>query len=299
MQIRMDWRAADFDWNRARAFLAVAEAGSLSAAARAMGMTQPTVGRQIAALERELGVALFERGPRGLALTPGGADLVEPVRGMFESATQLALTASGRSQTVEGTVCVSASETVAAFELPALLAPLAGIAPRLEIEIVASNAISDLRRREADIAVRNVRPTQRELVARKVKEIPAWLYATPDLIERLGAPAAPVDLANAPFVGFQSSDRLMDGLNVRGFSLTPANFRRRSESELVRWEMVKQGLGIGVFTEDIGDREPLVRRVLPNMEPIMVPVWLTAHREVRTSRRVRLVYDLLLEGLAG
>ena len=289
----MDWRSVKFDWNRARAFLVTAEEGSLSAAARALGMTQPTLGRQVAALEQELGVTLFVRTGRGLTPTLSGLELVDHVRAMSDAANRVSLTASGQSQVIEGSVCISASEAVAAFHLPPILAKLREIAPGIDIEVVATNAVSSLTRREADIAVRHFRSTQPDLIARKLRDVPAWLYASPACLDRIGRPVAPADLSRAAFIGFAGSDRLIDGLNTLGLNLKRSNFKIFSDSELVRWEMVKQGLGIGVITEDIGDREPLVQKVLPAMAPIMVPVWLTTHRELRTSRRIRVVYDLL------
>ena len=299
MRWRMNWPNVSFDWNAARAFLATVEEGSLSAAARALGATQPTLGRQVAALERELGVTLFQRVGRGLTLTASGLELVDQVRAMAEAASQVALIASGQSQTIEGLVRISASEVVAALQLPPILAKLRDIAPGVEVEIVASNLVSDLRRREADIAIRHFRPTEPDLIARKLTEIAAWLYATPAYLQRIGRLDTLADLSRATFVGFANSARLMDGLNGVGLSLKPANFSLISESELVRWELVKQGLAIGVITEDIGDQEPAVQRVMPDMPPIMVPFWLTTHRELHTSRRIRLVFDLLAAELVA
>ena len=296
--MRMDWRLVSFDWNHARALIVTVEEGSLSAAARALGMTQPTLGRQVAALEQELGLVLFERVGRGLTLTPSGLELVEHVRAMAEAANRVSLTASGQSQAIDGSVRISASEVVATHQLPPILIKLRDLAPGIEIEIVATDAISDLSRREADIAVRHFRPTQPDLITRKVKDVPAWLYAAPAYLHRIGHPATPSDLSDAVFVGFDGADRMMNYLNALGFSLTRANFKLCSESELVRWEMVKQGLGVAVITEDVGEREPLVVKVLPTMAPIVVPVWLTTHRELNTSRRIRLVYDLLAAELA-
>jgi len=151
----MDWNSVNFDWNRARAFLVTAEEGSLSAAARALGMAQPTLGRQVDALERELGVTLFQRVGRGLVLTPGGLALLDHVRAMGEAANRVSLSAFGQSQSIEGTICISASETYAAVLLPPIIAKLRLAEPRIKIEIIASHTTSDLRRREADIALRN------------------------------------------------------------------------------------------------------------------------------------------------
>lgn len=289
----MDWKSINFDWNRARAFLVTAQEGSLSAAARALGMTQPTLGRQVSALENELGVVLFERIGRGLVLTPGGLELVEHVRLMGEAANQVSLTANGQSQTIEGTICITASEVHAAFLLPPIIAKLRQAEPGIDIEIVASNNTRDLGRREADIAIRSFRPTQPELIARKIKDVQARLYATPNYLKRIGIPISPDTIQRAEFIGFDNTDRLLNGLNTLGLNLTKENFPIRTENHLVLWELVKQGLGVGIMQADVGDAEPLVERALPKLEPIMFPIWLTAHRELKTSRRVRLVFDLL------
>ncbi|NQV80806.1 MAG: LysR family transcriptional regulator [Alphaproteobacteria bacterium] len=294
----MDWRSVKFDWNRARAFLVTAEEGSLSAAARALGSTQPTLGRQVDALEQELGVALFSRAGRGLALTPSGLELLDHVRAMGDAAGRVSLTASGQSQSIEGTVCITASEATAAYLLPPIIARLRRAEPGIDIEIVASNTPSDLRRREADIAIRNFRPTQPDLVAKKIKDVAVGLYASPQYLQRIGTPTAPADLQRVDFIGFDSTDVLIKALNALGLNLTPRNFPVLTENHLVLWEMVKHGVGVGVMPEDIGDAEPLVRRVLPGRHPRIAPLWLTAHRELSTSRRIRVVFDFLAEALA-
>ena len=297
MHFCMDWRAIKFDWNRARAFLVTAEEGSLSAAARVLGMAQPTLGRQVAALEAELGVALFERAGRGLVLTPGGLELVDHVRTMAEAAGRVSLAASGQSQSIEGTVCLSASEVYATYRLPPIVARLRRLEPKLTIEIVATNALSDLRRREADIALRNVRPSDPTLVARKLREDAAALYATDDYLARIGRPRTPTDLSGADFIGFDDNAELLNGLNARGFDLTAANFTVSCGDHVVHWELVKQGVGISIFPTWLGDAAPGLVRVLPEMAPLLFPVWLTAHRELTSSRRVRLVFDLLVDAL--
>lgn len=294
----MDWKSINFDWNRARAFLVTAEEGSLSAAARALGMTQPTLGRQVTALEQELGIVLFERVGRGLALTPSGLDLVSHVRNMGEAANRVSLAASGQSQSIQGHICISASEVHAAFLLPPIIAKLRQTAPGIAIEIIASNTASDLSRREADIAIRSFRPTQAELIARKIKDVAARLYASKAYLKRIGTPTCPEDLQCADFIDFDDSDRLLNGLNELGLNLTRENFPIQTKNHIVQWQMVKQGLGIGVMPENIGDAEPLVQRALPELDPIVFPIWLTTHRELNTSRRVRLVFDLLAAELA-
>jgi len=293
----MDWRSVKFDWNRAKAFLVTAEEGSLSAAARALGMAQPTLGRQVDALEEELGVILFERVGRGFSLTPSGVELLEHVRAMGDAANRVGLAAAGQSQSIDGTICIAASETYAAMLLPPIVAKLRRAEPGLHIEIVASTKASDLKRREADIAIRNFQPSEPDLIAKKIRDVPARLYATPGYLERIGNPKLPYDLRQADFISVDRS-RFMSGLNALGLNLTERNFPILTENYLVMWELVKHGLGIGILDGNLGDAEPLVRRALPDFEPFMFPIWLVAHRELNTSRRVRVVFDLLAQELA-
>ncbi len=298
MHFRMDWRSVKFDWNRARAFLVTAEEGSLSAAARALGVAQPTLGRQVNALEDELGVVLFERVGRGLTLTPSGLELLDHVRAMGEAASGVSLAAGGQSQSIEGTICITASEIYSAFLLPPIIAKLRRQEPGIEIKIVASNDAMDLRKREADIAVRSFRPTQPELIAKKVKDDTGWLYAARTYLDRIGNPETLEELSKADFIGFDTTGLMLDGLKKFGLNLTQRSFPVLTSSHLVHWELVKQGVGVGVVPEDVGDAEPLVRRALSSVDPFIFPIWLTTHRELNTSRRVRMVFDFLAEELA-
>ncbi len=294
----MDWRAVKFDWNRARAFLVTAEEGSLSAAARALSMAQPTLGRQVAALEEELNLVLFERSGHGLILTPSGLELLDHVRAMGDAATRVSLSAAGQSEAIEGTISIAASEVYAAFLLPPILAKLRVMEPGIDMEIVASSAPSDLRRREADIAIRNFRPTDPDLIARKIRDVPARLYAAPAYLKQIGNPTKPDELSEADFISIDRSGMFLKGLNSMGLPLTERNFPILTENYLVMWEMVKNGLGIGILDGNIGDAETSVERVLPDLEPFMFPIWLVAHRELNTSRRMRLVFELLANELA-
>ncbi|MEH6726481.1 MAG: LysR family transcriptional regulator, partial [Hyphomicrobiales bacterium] len=287
----MEWNGIKFDWHHAKAFLITAEEGSLSAAARVLGAAQPTLGRQVNALETELGVVLFQRVGRGLTLTQAGLELLDHVRAMGDAANRVSLAAIGQSQSIEGTVRISASEVYAAHLLPPIIARLRREQPGIEIEIVASHNTSDLRRREADIAIRNFRPTEPDLIARKIRDVPARLYATPGYLDRIGNPKLPYDLRNADFINITSGDAFMQALNKMGFDLTKRNFPIMTENYLVMWEYVKQGLGIGVLDAHIGDAEPAVQRILPDLEPLMFPIWLVAHREISTSLRIRTVFD--------
>lgn len=293
----MDWRAIRFDWNHTRAFLVTAEEGSFSAAARALGAAQPTLGRQVAALEEELGVTLFERAGTALRLTAAGLDLLDHVRAMSEAATRVSLTATGQSLSIEGTVCITASELIAAYLLPPIIGRLRLAHPAIEIEIVASNTATDLRRREADIAVRNFMPAQPDLVARKIGDRAARLYASPDYLRRIGDPKTPADLARAELFGFDRGDMMIKGLRALGVEVTEKSFPIVTANHLVQWELAKHGVGICIVMEEVGDAEPRVRRVLPDLPPIVVPLWLATHRELQTSRRIRVVFDMLAEEL--
>jgi DNA-binding transcriptional LysR family regulator len=294
----MDWRTVCFDWNRARAFLVTAEEGSLSAAARALGMSQPTLGRQVDALEQELDVLLFERIGKRLVLTEPGMDLLEHVRAMGDAASRVSMAASGQSQALEGTVTITVGEAFAAYVLPPILSKLRAAEPGIDVEVVASNMPSDLRRREADIAIRNFRPTDPDLVARKVRDMAGHLYAATSYLDRLGRPITLAKLNHADFVGFARTPALIERLRPLGLELSQKNFVLISENQLVQWALIKQGLGLGVMAEVIGDKEPLVERALPEIAAVMFPVWLVSHRELHTSRRVRVVFDLLADELA-
>ena len=290
--------AASFDWNQARAFLVTAEHGSLSAAARALSLSQPTLSRQVSGLEEDLGILLFERVGRTLVLTQAGLDLLDHFRTMGSAAEQISMTASGKSESVEGQVSITASDVLSAHFLPEFLKVLRDRAPGITVEIVASDDIRDLKRREADIAIRHVRPEQPDLIAKLLAESAARFYAASDYLERYGRPASVADLAGALFVGYGDPARLLPHLAHLNLPLTEANFRYVSESGVTGWEMVRQGLGIGIMSTALGGRTPGVEPVLPDLIPkITFPTWLVAHRELHTNRRIRLVFDLLSDHL--
>ncbi|NVB38834.1 LysR family transcriptional regulator [Pseudenhygromyxa sp. WMMC2535] len=294
----MDWRTVQFDWNRARAFLVTAEEGSLSAAARALGMAQPTLGRQVDALETELGVTLFERVGRRLVLTEAGERLLDQARVMGEAASRMSLAASGQSQVLAGRVCVTATEAFSVWVLPDIVAGLHAEHPGIQIELEASSERRDLLRREADIAIRNVRPEHPDLIAKKIGDMSGHLYAASTYLERLGRPQQLAQLGEAEFVTLGRPEQMIAFLGQLGLELTAANVPFITESHIVSWELVRRGLGIGVMMEAVGARDPTVERAAPQMQPIPFPVWLVTHRELHTSRRVRVVFDRLAEALA-
>lgn len=293
----MNWQAVNFDWNQVRAFLATVEEGTLSGAARALGLTQPTLGRQVTALEAQLGVTLFERSGRSLLLTPTGVALAEHVRAMGEAATALSLAASGQSTSVEGRVKVTASEMFAAHVLPEVALALRRTHPGIVIEIVATNSMSDLRRREADIAVRNAEPTDPEMIARRMPDQSGGLYGTRGLVAATGPFETLADLARAPVVGFGAANAFLGILQGRGAPVREANIVAGSENHLVHWELALRGLGLGVNAANVAWRSPGMVPVLHDVLSFGFPVWLVAPAELRTSRRVRIVFDTLAEVL--
>lgn len=296
----MDWKSIKFDWNRARAFLVTAEEGSLAAAARALDMTQPTLGRQVAALEKEVGVDLFNRRGRGLELTPNGVKLVEHVRAMGDAASRFSLSATGKSDIIEGSICITTTELIAAFILPPVIQKIREIEPGIEIEIISTNEETNLNRREADIAIRSFRPTQQELIVKKLFDAKGHLYAATTYLERLGHPKSIADLNHANFIDVEPSGRLLTFLNAQGFNLNAGNFPVVTKSHIVQWELVKLGAAITGTLEKIGDHEPLVERiVIPGLSPISAEVWIVTHKELKTNRRVRRVYDLLVSEFAS
>ncbi len=295
MRLRMD----HLDWNQLRAFLETAETGSLSAAARKLGLTQPTLSRQVAAIEQRLGVTLFERVGKAMQLTSTGLDLLEHARTMGGAAQELALVATGRSQAVEGVVSVSASHAVAAYLLPRALPRIRQVAPRIIVEVVTSNALSDLRRREADIAVRHVSPDQPDLIGRRLREATASFYASKAWVAAHGHPRTADEAVAHDFIGVDRSGRYLEYLRAHGLALMTANFPLYSENSVTAWELVRQGLGIGAMIDDVACLTPGVVRVLEELGPMRFPIWLVTHRELRTARRIRVVFDVLAEHLSA
>lgn len=295
----MDWNLVSFDWNQARAFLATVEEGSLSAAARALGLTQPTLGRQVASLEAKLGIVLFERVGQSMVLTPSGAELLDHVRMMRDAASRMTLTASGQSQTIAGRVRITASDIFSVHVLPPVLKRLRELAPQLEIEVVAANDIRDLQRREADVAIRHVRPEQPDLIARLLHEAKGYFYASTLYLDRCGRPSTLQELLSHDFISFGDTDRMLGYMHDFGLSLTREHFRLGSENGIVAWEFVRQGLGIAPMMETVGAKTFGVERLLPELDPFTFPVWLTTHRELHSSRRIRLVFDTLADELSS
>ncbi len=297
MHFCMNWQNISFDWNHIRAFLVTAEEGSLSAAARALNLTQPTLGRQIATLEETLSVTLFDRVGRRLVLTPIGHDLLAHVRPMGDAAGRISLVASGYAQSVEGTVTITATDLMSAYELPTFLRDLRDVAPGISVKIIAENTISDLQRREADIALRHVRPEQPGLITKRLPDVAAQLLAARSYLSRFAAhPPTLKDLASADFIGVGTDDEgLLAAYHEMGLPLDASNFPYGSQSAIVCWEMLRAGLGMSLFPLSLTEVDPEVVPAVPTLPPVFFPTWLTTHRELHTNRRIRIVFDLLAE----
>jgi DNA-binding transcriptional LysR family regulator len=288
----------NLDWNQLKAFLETAETGSLSAAARKLGLTQPTLSRQVAAIEQRMGVTLFERVGKTMALTPTGLDLLEHARAMGAAAEALRLAATGRSQAVGGVVSVSATDAVAFHLLPPLVRQLREKEPGIAIEVIPSNAISDLLRREADIAIRHVKPEQPDLIARAIRQAEANFYASEDWVKAHGHPRHAEEAAHLTFVGSDRSGQFLTYLRQHGLPLSEANFSCYCDHSMAHWALVRQGMGIGAMMDEIARDTPGIVRVLDDVPPVHFPIWLVTHRELRTSRRIRVVFEALAQGLA-
>jgi DNA-binding transcriptional LysR family regulator len=293
----MDKSLNTLDWSLVQAFLAVAETGSLSGAARQLGSSQPTLGRQIKTIETQLGAELFHRQARGFGLTQTGAELVAPAQSMREAVHQISLTAAGQQARLEGTVRVTASVATSVMHLPEIIARIRKAEPEIEIELVASDDSRNLLYREADIAVRMYRPTQLDLVTQHIGDIPLGVFASKSYIEEHGVPHSIEDLLNHEFVGYDTNAQILEGFNAAGFNVDRSFFKTRCDDNIAYWELVRAGCGIGFAQRDVGETDPQMVEFDLGIPLPTLPIWLTAHEAMRQTPRIRRVWQLLEEGL--
>jgi DNA-binding transcriptional LysR family regulator len=287
-----------FDWSLIRSFLAALDQGSLLAAARLLKTSQPTLGRHIAELENQLGVVLFERTGRGLVPTATALQLAESAREMESGALQLTRTLSGSQLQTKGTVRITASVPVAVQLMPALLARMRAALPDIQVELVSSNQVSNLLRREADIAIRMVRPEQGTLVAKKIGDVGVGAYAHRNYLSRRSPIRKPADLLQHDLIGSDSDTTILQGFQAMGYTVGTEAFALRTDDLLVQWQAVRAGLGIGFLANYMARTDADVLRVLPGLIEVPdLPMWLAVHREIRTNQRIRAVYDFLAEAL--
>jgi DNA-binding transcriptional LysR family regulator len=283
------------DWDLFQSLHAVLEAGTLSAAARLRGLTQPTLGRHIETLEQRLGSPLFLRSPRGLQPTDLARELKPHLHDMAAAASAAVRDASGAANSLSGSIRITASEIVGAEVLPPILTEFREAHPGICIELMMSNIVDDLSRREADIAVRMAPPTQNALVAKKVGEVQLGFYATPEYLERHGTPVGMEELKGHTIVGFDGPSRSIRDLAGMNVPVSREIFDFRSDSDLAQLAVMRAGYGIGVCQPTIAKRHGLVR-VLSNVNVFTLGVWIVMHENLRASRRMRLMFDHLVEG---
>jgi len=288
-----------FSWDLIRSFLAVLDRGSLLGAARQLKSSQPTVGRHIGELEAQLRQVLFERTGRGLSPTAAALRLADAARAMEAGALDLARQATGAQQSEHGTVRISASQTVACYLLPPILRSMQDAAPHIQVDLVSSNALSNLLRREADIAVRMLRPDQTSLVARRVGKVTLGAFASRDYLRRHGTPKKPEELLQHRLIGYDQDDDILRGFASMGTAISRDAFAIRSDDLIVQWEAIRAGLGIGFAPAYVAAMEPGIVSVLPALGIPVLPVWLVVHREIRTNRHIRAAFDFLADAIGS
>ena len=289
----------DFDWSLIRSFLAALDHGSLLGAARALHSSQPTIGRHIAELESQLGVVLFERTGRGLLPSEMALRLADAARSMESGALQLARSVSGAQAGVSGTIRITASQPVACVLLPPILAKMRLALPEVQVELVVSNEVSNLLRREADIALRMVQPDQATLVAKRIGKVSLGAYAHRDYLRRRGTPKQPAELLAHELVGQDQAETIIQGFAAFGYPVQRNQFALRTDDLMAYWEAVRAGLGVGFIADYVARTDSAVVPLLPMLKVPAIPMWLAVHREIRTSRRIREVYDFLGDAVPG
>jgi DNA-binding transcriptional LysR family regulator len=289
--------AGPTDWEQQRAFLAVLREGSLSGAARALGVAQPTVRRRIEDLESGLGTALFTRSPSGLQPTDQALALAEHAEAMALAADAFVRSASAAAHEVAGTVRVSASEVMAIEVLPPILAELCARHPRLAIELSPTNRSEDLLRREADVAVRMTPPQQEALVARRVGAVTLGVYAHRRYLAARGTPASVAEARGHALIGVERESPMLRKVQEAGLPLRVEDFAFRSTSDLAHLAAIRAGFGIGICQVPLAARDPDLVRLLAREFEFPIDTWVVCHEDLRGVARVRAVFDALAEGL--
>lgn len=287
-------------WDHCRSFLGVWRTGSLSAAARASGLTQPTVARHITQLEEALGGgALFIRSPHGLSPTDLAGTLIPHALTMEASAAAMVRSASGADGEIAGTVRLSASQVIGVEVLPPLLTRIGAAHPGIDFELVATNETSDLLRRDADIAVRMVRPAQGALVAQKAGDIQLGMYAHTDYLARRGRPDSIDALPGHAIVGFDRQTAGLQALQNIGMPLTREIFAFRTDNDVAQLAAIRAGFGIGICQTNFARRDPNLVRLFPEEMSFNLETWITMHEDLRGNRRMRLVFDHLVADMTA
>ncbi|HEX5648881.1 MAG TPA: LysR family transcriptional regulator [Steroidobacteraceae bacterium] len=284
-------------WELYRSFLGVLSEGSLSGAARLLGITQPTVGRHISALETSLGFALFTRSQAGLLPTEAALSLRTYAEAMSSTAAALQRAAASQGAGVKGTVRVSASEVVGAELLPPILGEIRDQHPELTIELVLTNRVQDLLRREADIAVRMTPPRQGALVAKRVDPVTLGLHAHRSYLALRGTPRNSAELERHSLIGFDVETPFLRAARKALPMWTREAFSLRTDSDLAQLALIRSGCGIGVCQVAIAKRDPSLVRVMARQFEFKLETWVTMHEDLRSSPRCKVTFDALVRGL--
>jgi DNA-binding transcriptional LysR family regulator len=287
------------DWERQRAFLAVLREGSLSGAARVLGAAQPTVRRRVEDLERQMGVTLFTRSPSGLTPTALARELGGHVEAMASAAAAFARAASAEAGSAAGVVKITASDVIGVEVLPPMLAAIREAHPGLVLELSLSNRSEDLLRREADIAVRMVRPTQAGLVAKRIGDVRLGLHAHRRFLDLHGRPQSLAEVQRLPIIGYETETIGVRVLRQMGLDLRREDFAFRTDSDLGQLAAIRAGVGIGVCQVGLGRRDPNLEHLVPDAFGFDLETFVVTHEDLRDVRRVRLVFDALVEGLSA
>ncbi|MBL4787454.1 MAG: LysR family transcriptional regulator [Cohaesibacteraceae bacterium] len=287
----------NYSWDLIRSFQAVADAGSLSAASRHLGLAQPTIGRHIDMLEAELKVPLFVRSREGMKLTDRGADLIITARQMMESAIGFDRLAAGLDEDISGTVRISANEIFGVMILPKLLGNFMRENPGIDVELVVDNAVSNLLKRDADIAIRMFRPQQNDLMARKIASLRLGFFAHRDYIARAGMPDSFEDLKQHEFIGMDRDMTFIEGAWMLGVELLPSDFTLRTDSILGHIGAIRGGAGIGATHHGLAEQWGDVVPVLPETPFPALELWIACHSDVQYNKRIRLLMDFLARHL--
>ena len=286
-----------FDWALVRSFVAVLDAGSLMGAARKLGAQQPTLSRHVAELEAQLKVPLFERTGRGVVPTAAALAIAEAARQMEEGAAALQAALAGQATAATGSVRITTSQVAASYLLPSVLTALRREEPGIQIELIASNQLSNLLRREADIALRMVRPAQASLVAKKLADLPIVACAHEAYLERAGSPRQARDLPRHQLIGYDRDDTIVRGFAQLGVTMKREQFALRTDDQVAYGRLVAAGAGIGFAARYNIRHWPGVVSILPGLPIPPLPCWLAVHREIRGSPIVRRVFDFLAEAV--
>lgn len=290
---------APADWERYRAFHSVLREGSLSAAARALGAAQPTIRRRIEELERQIGTSLFTRSPSGLEPTALARELAGPADAMAAAVEHFTRRASAEAGAPSGDVRITASEVIGVEVLPPVLAELQRDHPGLVIDLGLTSRNEDLLRREADIAVRMVRPTHDAVVAKRAGAVRLGLHAHRRIVEAHGRPESLADLRRLPIIGFEHETPMIRALQTRGFDFRRQDFAFRTDSDLGYLAAIRAGIGVGICQVALGRRDPDLLHILPDVFAFDLETWIVMHEDQRSVRRVRLAFDHLVQALSA